>query len=64
MLQVLYDAGLVAGSVRPEFEAAGFVPSSAGSASFDEGDAVLPGYTVRQEGIETVVIKPVCEGGL
>lgn len=62
MLQALYDAGLVAGSLRPEFEAAGFVPSSASSASFAEREALPPGYAVRQEGLETVVIKPVCEG--
>jgi len=63
MLQARYDSGLVAGSLRPEFEAAGFVPSSASSASVGEGDAMPPGYAVRQEGIETVVIKPVCDGG-
>jgi hypothetical protein len=63
MLEALYDAGLTAGSLRPEFEAAGFVtPASASGTSFAESDALPPGYVMRQEGLETVVVKPICEG--
>jgi hypothetical protein len=59
MLETIYGAGLTAGSTRREFEAAGFVPpESAGAASMAASGRTDRGYFVRQEGTETLVIKP------
>jgi hypothetical protein len=60
VLETLYGAGLTAGATRRQFEAAGFVPSAA-AASARRPDARGPGFVLRQEGEETVVVRPLCE---
>jgi hypothetical protein len=60
MLETVYDAGLTPGSTGSEFEASGLVPS-ASVASFDAPAPSSPGYVVTREGLETVVLKPLCE---
>jgi hypothetical protein len=60
MLEMLYGAGLTAGSTRGQFQAAGFVlPEAAGAAPPLQADR-RRGYVVREEGDETLVIKPLC----
>jgi hypothetical protein len=63
MLETIYGAGLTAGTRRRQFEAAGFVSSSTMSASsLDELTRRPSGYQVREDGIETVVRRPLCGG--
>lgn len=63
MLETIYGAGLTAGSTRRQFEAAGLVlPESAGAGSLAASDRRARGYAVNEDGIETVVTKPFCEG--
>jgi hypothetical protein len=63
MLETVYGSGLTAGTTRQEFEAAGLVPSTgAASTSRAEPGPSPKGRGVRQEGLETVVIKPFCTG--
>ncbi len=60
MLETLYGMGLTAGSTRRQFEAAGLVPSAETAATAPAGRALaLPGYRLRTEGLDTVVVKPV-----
>jgi hypothetical protein len=59
MLETLYAAGLTAGSSRREFEAAGFVPAETASSLAASGRRVM-----RQEGIETIIVKQYCERGI
>ena len=62
MLETIYGAGLTAGSTRRQFEAAGLVPpESVGGAPLAATDRKSRGYVVRQEGLETLVIKPLCQ---
>lgn len=59
MLETVYGAGLPAGSTRRQFEIAGLVPpGGAGAAS--PSLSQRSGYLVTQEGLETVVLKPLC----
>jgi hypothetical protein len=61
MLATLYGMGLTAGSSRTQFEAAGLVPAGAASASSRaEAGRTDPRHVVRTEGLETVVLKPLC----
>lgn len=64
MLETIYGAGLTAGSSRRQFEAKGLVsPEGAGALPLTASDLRRRGYVVRQEGLETVIVKPVCQEG-
>jgi hypothetical protein len=60
MLETLYGTGLTAGSSRTQFEAAGLVPQAASASSMGEARRTDPRRVVRTEGLETVVLKPLC----
>ena len=61
MLETIYGAGLSAGSRRGQFEAAGLVSSANMTVPSGEQYARRPpGYRVWQEGMETVVRRPLC----
>ena len=62
MLETIYGAGFTAGSSRRQFEAAGLVPpEGTGAAPLAASDR-RSGYVVTEEGAETLVLKPLCEG--
>jgi hypothetical protein len=62
MLETIYGAGLTAGASRREFEAKGLVsPEGAGTSPLTASDRSRRGQVVRQEGLETLVIKPLCQ---
>jgi len=64
MLETIYGAGLTAGTRRRQFEAAGLVSSGALSASPRDELARRPsGYKVTEDGLETVVRRPLCGVG-
>jgi hypothetical protein len=62
MLETIYGAGLTADSTRRQFEAAGLVPpEGTGGASLAASQRRPLGYDVKEEGIEIVVRKPLCQ---
>ena len=62
MLETLYGMGLTAGSTRRQFEAAGLVPAEGTNAvPPNSSDRRHRGYVIREEGDETLVIKPLCQ---
>lgn len=61
MLETVYGRGLTAGSTRRQFEAAGLVsPEGAGMTGSAASGLRPSGYVSRPDGLETVVLKPVC----
>jgi hypothetical protein len=62
MLETLCGTGLTAGSTRRQFEAAGLVPAEGtGGVPLTSSDRRRRGYVIREEGDETLVIKPLCQ---
>jgi len=57
MLETLYGAGFTSGASRRQFEAAGFVPSAVTAGARDERRRPA---IARQDGEETVVVRPLC----
>jgi hypothetical protein len=63
MLKTVYGAGLTAGTTRPVFEAAGYVPpESAVAATAVAPDRKGRGYFIEEDGVEMVIHKPFCQG--
>jgi hypothetical protein len=60
MLETIYGLGLTAGSSRPQFEAAGLVPPGVDAATSAGSEHRGRGYVVRPDGLETIVIEPLC----
>jgi hypothetical protein len=60
MLETIYAAGFTAGTTRAQFQAAGFVLPE--SASLLAPAGLRPSARIeRQDGLETVVLKPLCQ---
>jgi hypothetical protein len=61
MLETLYGMGLTAGASRRQFEAAGLVPAEyPAAASSARSEHPRPAHVLRREGLETVIVKPLC----
>lgn len=61
MLETIYGEGLTAGSSRRQFEAAGLVPPErTGAATAARSENRGRGHILRQDGLETIVIEPLC----